>query len=181
MNEGCGKNYVQAVANTYQESLYAQKLNANQLGECIHSKHGVTQGKKSPANFVSSYMSDMGKALENVDTIEFLGPYNQVQFADDTMLMAEYFESLKRKFDALFEYSRKKYQLANFKKTVFAHFAQHPKILPRIENCEAIKSIDPDEGHSYLGILFLPTNDLKKILLLNINNRLKHIAKFYSW
>ena len=28
---------------------------------------------------------------------------------------------------------------------------------------------------------FLPTNDLKEILLLNISNRMKNVAKFYSW
>ena len=39
MNEGCGKNYVRAVANFYQESLYVP----NQLGKYIPSKHGVTK------------------------------------------------------------------------------------------------------------------------------------------
>ena len=127
-------------------------------------------------------MSDMGKALEKVDTNDFLHPYNLVQLADDTMLMAEYFDSLTKKFAALFEYSRKKYQIANFKKTVYAHFSEHPITTPMIiEGSQPIKSIKVDKGHSYLGMLFLPTNDLKKILLFNINSRMKHIAKFYSW
>ena len=28
---------------------------------------------------------------------------------------------------------------------------------------------------------FLPNDDLKKILLANINSRIKHVAKYYAW
>ena len=30
-------------------------------------------------------------------------------------------------------------------------------------------------------MIFLPTDDFKKILLANINSRMKHVAKYYAW
>ena len=76
--EGSGKAYARAIANTYVKSFYTPKVNANQLGACISSKHGITQGKKSSANFFSFYVSDMGEKMKEADTNDFLGPFNLV-------------------------------------------------------------------------------------------------------
>ena len=44
-----------------------------------------------------------------------------------------------------------------------------------------ISSIDKTKGHVYLGMLFIPTNEIRNIVIANINNRMKHIAKYYAW
>ena len=50
-----------------------------------------------------------------------------------------------------------------------------------IEGSSLILSIDVHKGHSYLGMLFLPTDNVDKILTFNINSRMKHVSKYYSW
>ena len=88
MDKGCGKKYVRAISEMYVESLYAPQINKNQLGENISTKHGVTQGRASSTNLFSFYVSDMGSALNDVDSNDFLDPYNLIQLADDTILLA---------------------------------------------------------------------------------------------
>ena len=91
MKDGCGKKFVHAVANMYGESTYAPKLNESQLGNRITTNHGVTQGRKSSGNFFAYYIADMAESVRNVNTTDFLDPYNLLQLADDTTLLAEYF------------------------------------------------------------------------------------------
>ena len=80
-----------------------------------------------------------------------------MQLADDTMLMAESFESLRKKLAVILEYSKEKYQIPNLKKTVYAHFSKNSTTTPiLIEGSKPILSIEVDKGHSYLGMLFLP-------------------------
>ena len=72
--------------------------------------------------------------------------------------MADNLESLCLKFVALFSYSSRKYQIPNIKKTYYAHFAKNPSTASvRINNNIFISSIDKTEGHVYLGMLFIPT------------------------
>ena len=89
-----GKAFLQAVPNMFSETFYAPKVGKN-MGECISSKHGVTQGRKSSTSLFSFYVSDMGKALNTVNTTDFNDPYNLAQLADDTALLAEYFHSVR--------------------------------------------------------------------------------------
>ena len=55
------------------------------------------------------------------------------------------------------------------------------KGIESIDKDKGIGSIDKDKGHVYLGMSFLPTDNFDKILMFNINNRMKHIAKYYAW
>ena len=71
--------------------------------------------------------------------------------------------------------------MANLKKTFYANFAKHPTLVPMCIDESSINSIDKDKGHVYLGMSFLPTNDIDKILLYDINKRMFHIDKYYGW
>ena len=44
-----------------------------------------------------------------------------------------------------------------------------------------ISSIDKTKGHVYLGMLFIQTDEIPNIVITNINNRMKHISKYYTW
>ena len=166
----------------YTESFYAPKISETHLGEHIGTTHGVTQGRGSSTSFFSFYVSDMPSCLENINTNDFFDPFNLLQLADDTTVMADKLESLRLKFVALFSYSSRKYQIPNIKKTYYAHFATNPSTTSlRINNNIFISSIDKTKGHVYLGMLFIPTDEIRNIVIVNINNRMKHIAKYYAW
>ena len=181
MSEGAGKTYITAIANTYRETFYAPKVNSSQLGTYITSKHGVTQGKRSSANLFSFFVSDMGTNINRIGN-DFFGLLSLIQLADDTMLIAESSQLLRRKLVAILDYSNRKYQIPNFKKTKYADFSSKTTTTPiEIEGYKPFLSIDCNKGHSYLGMLFLPTSDVDAILLFNIKSRMKHIPKFYSW
>ena len=182
MDQGCGKKYLCALANMYKESSYAPKVSENQLGESITTFHGVTQGRNSSTNLFSFFVSDMPDSTRHLQTNDFLDPYNLIQLADDTMLLAEDYESLRKKFISLLAYSRVKFQVPNVKKTYFCHFASDPVTTTmRIDDSTMLSSVDICKGYTYLGMVFLPTNDVSKILQFNINNRMKHVSKFYGW
>ena len=112
--------------------------------------------------------------------IHFMDPYNLLQLADDTSILAEYYESLRKKFIVMLSYSNKKFQIPNIKKTYFAHFSENTVTTPMIIDNTRIYSIDEKNGHVYLGMAFLPTNNLRKIITFNIDNRMKHV-KVYAW
>ena len=76
------------------------------------------------------YVSNMGKALHTINTSDFNDPYNLAQLADDTALLAEYFDSLSKKFEMIFGYSEDKYQIPNVKKTLYGNFTEHPETRP---------------------------------------------------
>ena len=175
--------YVKAVANMYTESFYAPKISETHLGENIGTTHGVTQGRGSSTSFFFSfYVSDMPSCLENINTNDFFDSFNLLQLADDTTVMADNLESLRLKFVALFSYSPRKYQIPNIKKTYYAPFAKNPSTTSiRITNNICISSIDKTKGHVYLGMLFIPTDEIRNIVITNTNNRMKHIAKYYAW
>ena len=124
----------------------------------------------------------MPLCTKNIGTNDFLDPYNIAQLADDTITLAEFFDSLQLKLKALFNYSNEKCQVPNIKKTLYANFTQNPITeAMEMDDDNHISSIDVIKGHNYLGMLFLPTDELIKILRFNIKNRKKHVAKYYAW
>ena len=182
MERGCGSKYIQALAKMYMESFYAPKVGDRKLGNSIRTVHGVTQGRRSSTNYFSFFVSDMPLCTRNIGTNDFLDPYNLAQLADDTITLAESFNSLQMKLKALFEYSEGIGQVPNIKKTLYGNFTQYPTVDPmEIEAGNYIHSIHPEKGQNYLGMLFLPTNELIRIIRFNIKNRKKHIAKYYAW
>jgi len=181
MSKGCGTRYLRPLSKMYTESFYAPKISETQLGEPIRSVHGVAQGRRSSTNYFSFFVSDMPTCLKDLNTNDFLDPYNLLQLADDTLTLADKYDSLVQKLLAMFLYSKRKYQAPNVKKTLFAHFSSTPIVAPMLIGDTYISSIDEKKGHVYLGMIFLPTDDFEKILLANINSRMKHVAKYYAW
>ena len=182
MAKWCRTQYLHALSKMYMESFYVPKVSETPLGERIRSIHGVAQGRRSSTNYFSFFVSDMPICLKYLNTNDFLDPYNLVQLADDTLTLAEYYETLRQKLIAMLLYSKRKYQVPNVKKTYFAHFSEKPIVTPILIGEDTyISSIDEKKGHVYLSMILLPTDDLKKILLANINSRMKHVAKYYAW
>ena len=68
------------------------------MGEPIPGNHGVTHGRNSSCNIFSFYISDMSDTLKSLNMIDFTGPENSLQLSDDTLIMAEYENSLILKF-----------------------------------------------------------------------------------
>ena len=180
--KGCGSQLTKAIANMYIETEYLPKLKGNTLGDSITTKHGVTQGRKSSAPLFSFCVSDLPDALENINTFDFMDPYNLEQLADDAAIIAETLQSLTIKTEAILDHSENNFQSPNIKKTLYCNFNEdfihHPLSL---KNNRIIYSVDPRVGHKYLGMLYYPTNDIKTIVTNNINKRMVNVAKFYAW
>ena len=60
-----GKRFAEAIAQMYSYTAYVPKESNTTLGEKIETKHGVTQWKKSSANFYSFFVSDMPDCLKS--------------------------------------------------------------------------------------------------------------------
>ena len=69
----------------------------------------VWQGRRSSTNLVSFIVSEMPIFLHNIKSNVF-DQYNLIQLADDTIIFAEFFETLWEKFVAMFTYSDAKFQ-----------------------------------------------------------------------
>ena len=104
------------------------------------------------------------------------------QLADDTVLYADSLESIRHKCSEILSYSERKYQVPNMKKTLYAEFVTQPTLEDlMIDESKSISSIDFNKGYSYLGMTFIPTNDIKKIIDKNLNMKMFNVAKFYGW
>ena len=115
----------------------------------------------------------MPLCTRNIGTNDFLDPFNLAQLADDTITLAESFNSLQVKLKALFEYSRSKGQVPNIKKTLYGNFVKNPVTEPmKIEEGSYVNSIHLENGCNYLGMLFLPTDELIKIIRFTIKETL---------
>ena len=181
MKKDCGKKFTTAIAKIYNSTAYIPEVGRNRLGNEIVTGTGVAQGRKSSANLYSFYVSDMPSCMENMGS-DFMDPFNVVQLADDTILLAENKESLIMKFRAAFAYSEEKYQVPNLTKTVYGHFACNPSTdTITIKNNIRIESINKTDGYKYFGETFIPTDDMNEIVIKNINERVGNICKFYAW
>ena len=182
MKNGCGKRFLQAITKMFNSTTYIPEVGRNKLGDEIKTRVGVAQGRKTSPDFYSFYVSDMPLCMEDIPNDDFMDPYNIVQLADDTIILAEHEASLIRKFDAALTYSSGKFQIPNIKKTVYAHFSRNPSTNPiLIRDGVTFDSIDKVKGHCYLGVTFLPTDDVREIITKNINDRSGNICKFYAW
>ena len=154
----------------------------NKLGDEIVTSYGVAQGRNSSPNLYSFYVSDMPTCTNELDNDNFMDPYNIAQLADDSIVIADNIISLKKKMYCLLNYSKQIFQIPNISKTVFCHFAENPLVEPiYIDAHTSISSVNITNGHRYFGMKFVPTNDLNKIIEINLNERIGKICKFYSW
>ena len=180
INKKMGRRFIDAVNNMYLMTTYTPKISNSRLGETIDTRHGVTQGKKSSANFYSMYVSDMADHLKQFNT-NYMDPHNLAQLADDTATFSSDIETLKLKILALLTYSDKNFQKANIGKTKYLHLSCDPYIEPlSIDEKRKIESAHKD-GYRYLGMLFIIFNKISEHISKNLKDRMGNIHKFYAW
>ena len=86
------------------------------------------------------------------------------------------------KMKRLLDYSHEIHQIPNIPKTVYCHFSDDPITTPlQIDDNTHLSSVDPVKGHRYIGVKFLPTKDIDKIIEFNIEGRSHNWCKFYAW
>ena len=119
MNDRCGSGIVKAISNMFTTSTYFPKSNKNYLCNGITTDYGVTQGRRSSGSFFSYYVSDMPKALNDIQYNDFMDPLSLAQLADDTAIYVELIDNLIVKFRKIFKYSREKKQVPNVKETYY--------------------------------------------------------------
>ena len=140
--------------------------------------YGVAQRRHSSPFFVS----DMPKCTDSLPEKDFIDPNNLAQLADDTTLLAEGVIMLGKKMCCLLDYSKAINQVPNIPKTVYCHFSSNPSLEPlRIDENTELASVDPVKGHRCLGVKFLPTDNVDKIIMFNIDERIHNWPRFYEW
>ena len=176
MNKGCGKAYVRALSVMNTESFYTPKISKNM---------SVLVPFIVWRNLFSFSVSDMPISLRNINSNDFFEPYNfkkkynLIQLADETMIFAEFFETLRDCCNVHILMLSFKFQMW---KRLILHILQKTQLQLQLHVKENtfISSIDERKGYVYLGMSLLPTNDFSKILIFNINDRMKHVAKLYA-
>lgn len=124
----------------------------------------------------------MSTTLRNNPTNDFMDPYSLLQLADDTNILAESIESLCTKFSALYEYSDRKCQYINLKKTKYMHMSNSPTMEQiTLLNGEKINPLKENEGYTFLGFKLSYNNDVTKIIENNLTSKMSNLVKFYSW
>ena len=175
-----GKRFVEAIAQMYTYTAYVPKKSRTTLETGIKTKHGVTQGKQSSANFYSMYVSDMPDALKRMID-DFMDPLNLAQLADDTATLASKIESLREKIIALLAYSHENNQTANIDKTKYLHLSNSPNTDPIIIDESRRVGSAHENGYNYLGMLFVASILLKDQILKNLSTKMINIHKYYAW
>ena len=181
INKGCGHIFTKAIAKMYNSTTYIPAAN-NKLCEGINTSYGVAQGRHSSPNLYSFYVSDMPQCTNELENEDFMDPFNLAQLADDSIVLAEDVSSFLEKMRCLLRYSRKIYQIPNISKTVFCHFSENPVLEPLlVDNETSLSSVNVKDGHRYLGMKCLPSNDMDRIIRFNLNERMINVCKFYAW
>ena len=183
MKDGIGSLFLKNLFNMYSIIHYLPKTSRNLMhDDPIISKHGVTQGHNSYCNIFSYYISDSRKAMENLPYHEdFTNPENILQLADDTLILAEFINTLKLKFQALFDYSKDKYIVLNTDKTKFMHLSKNPTMETICINDTEIEAVDLNDGYVWLGFHLSYSSEITKLVQYNLKKKLSNIPKFYAW
>ena len=181
MEKGCGRIFTEAVAKMFRSTTYITSYD-NKLCDEITTSYGVAQGRNSSPDFYSFFVSDMPKCTDSLPEKDFIDPNNLAQLADDTTLLAEGVIMLGKKMCCLLDYSKAINQVPNIPKTVYCHFSSNPSLEPlRIDENTELASVDPVKGHRCLGVKFLPTDNVDKIIMFNIDERIHNWPRFYEW
>ena len=105
MEEECDKKFKNAIAKTFCETVY-------------HPKISEWHDTRTSSNVFSFFLSDMSTAFgEWHQYDDFVQPGKFGQLADDAVIYVEHRESLRHKCKQLMDYSKKKFQILNIKKT----------------------------------------------------------------
>ena len=63
ISNNAGTRFINAISKMYEDTVYIPKINSNQLGRGISTKHGVTQGRKTSENLFSFNISTMASSI----------------------------------------------------------------------------------------------------------------------
>ena len=181
IEKGCGRIFTEAVSKMFRSTTYIPSYD-NKLCEEITTEYGVAQGRNSSPDFYSFFVSDMPSCTDSLQEKDFIDPHNLAQLADDTTMLAEGVVMLGNKMICLRDYSNDICQVPNMPKTVYCHFSENPSLEPlRIDANTELSSVDPEKGHRCLGVKFLPTIDVDRIITFNIDDRFHNWVRFYEW
>ena len=89
MDKGIGSRYLTNIYNIYKQTNYVIKTSNSTLGSEIATRVGVTEGKSSSAHLFPFFISDMHESIQDGNTSDFMDPYNLLQLADDTCILAD--------------------------------------------------------------------------------------------
>ena len=110
----------------------------------------------------------------------FLKNIKLLQLADDIAVLAESFETLREIFAQVLSYSKKAFMVANLKKTFYMEMCKNPVNIPlKIDDNNTINPIENGK-YTYLGMLFIPANDVNDIIETNSKQSSFHIKKYFE-
>ena len=179
MLKGAGKRFVKTIHGMYDRTVYTPKISASKVGNQITARYGVTQGRKTSANFFTFSIDNMPANLSKND--ELFREVHVLQLADDTALPKSSLSNLKSSFVEIMKYSESKYMHINFDKTHYLHLVKSNQITEDIIIGDImIKSASKNQC-LYLGMLFTNTNDIKDLIIANLKHRAVNKIKFYNW
>ena len=111
-----------------------------------------------------------------------MNPVNLLQLADDTVIIAEGFESLCVKFRRVLLYSKNKFLEINCDKTKYMHMSNSPNMSDIDINYNVtIHPVKPKDGYTWLGFVLSYSNDIHTLVEFNLKKKKFNEAKFYSW
>ena len=179
MTNNIGHRFLKAFVDTYKATTYVPQISKNALGEDIQTSYGVTQGKSSSANVFSFFVSDTHQSVDEVNCNDFLDPFNLLQLADDTIVLAESKSSFTKKVQKIEQYSNKKDLKINEDKTKHLNMGNNScreSII--ISDKLQIKAMNDNEGYNWLGFWLTHTNNVKNLIKFNLKKKMYNIAKF---
>lgn len=180
-----GSNFIKALSDIFQETVYLPVFNGNQIGSPIISNHGTPQGRMSSGPLFSFLISDMPQAINNDihdENNDYINCENTLQLADDTAVLSENTSTLAIKIKNSFDHSNSIYQVMNMDKVVYLHLSTKPQLIPlQIDQSIFIQPADITSGCNYLGFKLFHTNDIMDMVNRNLNSRMFNLSKFYSW
>ena len=126
----------------------------------------------------------MHQSVDEVNCNDFLDPFNLLQLADNTIVLAESKSSFTKKAQKIEQYSNKKDLKINEDKTKYLHMGNNDNSCREsiiISDKLQIKAVNDNEGYNWLGFWLTHTNNVKNLIKFNLKKKMYNIAKFYEW
>ena len=95
-------------------------------------------------------------------------PYELLQLADDTTILADNLPSLSRKVHNICTYSKNKYLEINYDKTKYMEMASNPKLDDlKITTDIIVQAVKPTTGYNWLGFTLSYANTVADLVQHN--------------
>ena len=148
-----------------------------------HRPCAITLRLKINASFRIIKEGSDGTVMPTVISVKtsLLENINLLQLADDTAMIAEDLDTLKEIFKQVLDYSKSKLMVANLEKTFYLELRKNTENVPLIIDNDTTIHPAKDGKYIYLGMLFIPTNNITEIIEANLTHRSFHIKKYFDW